>query len=154
MPWLLMYRKYVPAAQSVLLDYISPWNVISLIKAARKKHFLVVLAISGALLMKLNIAFATGLFSIAQVDFASSTQLVLDSAFNNSNFGDFADNFEDDTISLLAAWESTHLNATPSLGINSNHVFPPFHEGNAAGGKSPLRLIQSLLKDYRFKLGV
>jgi len=146
MPWLLMSRGYVPASQSVLLDYISPWSVMSLIKAARKKHFLVVLAISGAILIKLAIVFVTGLFSISTVEIAYTTPFVLESSFNNSaNFGDPANLPFHDGFPILKAYSINLLNVTPQLGVNSDHVFPVFHDSNGANGKKSMHSIQIVL---------
>jgi len=138
MPWLLMSRGYVPASQSVLPDYISPWSVISLITAARQKHFLVVLAISGAILTKLAIVFATGLFSISTVEVAYTAPFVLESSFNNSaNIGDPANLSFLDPFRILSAYSVNQLNVTPRLGVNSNHAFPVFYDSNGANGTRP-----------------
>jgi hypothetical protein len=154
MPWLLMSRGYVPASQSVLLDYISPWSVTSLIKAARKKHFLVVLAISGTILIKLAIVFATGLFSISKVEIAYTTPFVLESSFNSANFGDPANLPFSDGFPILKAYSINLLNVTPQLGVNSDHVFPIFHDSNGANGKKSMHSDSNRTHHYRFKLSV
>lgn len=136
MPWLLMSRGYAPASQSVLLDYISPWSVISLIKAVRRKHFLAALAINGTILIQLAIVFATGLFSIRTVRIAYPAPFVLESSFNNSaNIGDPANLPFQDSVPILSAYSVNQLNATPRLGVNSNHALPVFYDSNGANGK-------------------
>lgn len=47
MPWVLMLRGPTPASQSIFLDYLSKWNVISLYDSLKHKHFLVSLCVAG-----------------------------------------------------------------------------------------------------------
>lgn len=61
-PWQQMSKGFASPEQSVLLDYLSPWNVLALPKACKLQHYGVVIAISGSLLTQLLIVISTGLF--------------------------------------------------------------------------------------------
>ncbi|KAL8886405.1 MAG: hypothetical protein Q9192_006492 [Flavoplaca navasiana] len=57
-----MSKGFTSPEQSVLLDYLSPWNVVALGKACKAKHYAVAIAISGTLLTQLLVLISTGLF--------------------------------------------------------------------------------------------
>jgi len=60
---------------------------------------------------------------------------VLESSFNNdANIGDPANLPFDDTYPILVAYSVNQLNATPRLGVHSNHAFPVFRDSNDANG--------------------
>lgn len=67
-PWKSMRSKFQPASKSVLLDYISHWNVFSLIRAVKNRHSLAMLGIAGSLLLKIITALSTGLFVLQNVE--------------------------------------------------------------------------------------
>lgn len=60
-PWQVLRSGLSDASTSVLLDYVSPWNVISLFKSVKAKHFIVAISILATLLIRLLIVFSTGL---------------------------------------------------------------------------------------------
>lgn len=60
-PWMQMHKGFTPALQSLLLDYLSPWQVQSLVMSAKNKHFLVASSITGFVLLKIMILVSTGL---------------------------------------------------------------------------------------------
>ncbi|KAE9966649.1 hypothetical protein BLS_006877 [Venturia inaequalis] len=64
MPWRTLARGPAAASHSLMLDYISPWNVTSLFKSLKFGHFGVTLVLLGSLLIKIVIIASTGLFSI------------------------------------------------------------------------------------------
>ena len=59
--WYAMSKGPKSPKQSVLLDYLSPWNVLVLPRAISSKHYTVALSISGSLLLKLLIVLSTGI---------------------------------------------------------------------------------------------
>ena len=61
-PWQQMSKGFTSPEQSVLLDYLSPWNVVALGKARKAKHYAVAIATSGTLLTQLLVLISTGLF--------------------------------------------------------------------------------------------
>ena len=137
MPWLLMSSGFVSASESVSLDYISPWNVKSLIKTLRKGHFLATLAINGTLLIKLATIFATGMFSTSLSNIASTTSFTKETTFNNSYVSSPGQIRNDDIFPLLSTYVDNQFYTTPPLGSNSNLVFEVFDDGSMANGKKP-----------------
>ena len=137
MPWLLMSSGFVSASESVSLDYISPWNVKSLIKRLRKEHFLATLAINGTVLIKLATVFATGMFSTSLSDIASTTSFTKETTFNNSYVSSPGQIRNEDIFPLLSTYGDNQFNTTPPLGSNSNLVFEVFDDGSMANGKKP-----------------
>lgn len=64
MPWRTMAGGPAAASHSLLLDYISPWNITSFFKSLRTGHLGITLVLLGSLLIKVVIIASTGLFSI------------------------------------------------------------------------------------------
>lgn len=63
-PWRSLAAGQTSAKQSLLLDYISAWNVGALFTSAKARHFDVTAGIAATLLMQLMIVFSTGLFAL------------------------------------------------------------------------------------------
>lgn len=87
MPWRAMAKSSTPADHSLFLDYISPWNLLSLFRSLRASHFIVALAIAGTLLIDLLIVFSTGLF-MPQITHVThhSRQLMASTKLDGSRF--------------------------------------------------------------------
>lgn len=64
MPWRTMAGGPAAASHSLLLDYISPWNISSFFRSLKNGHLGVTLVLMGSLLIKIVIIASTGLFSI------------------------------------------------------------------------------------------
>jgi hypothetical protein len=63
-PWRRLAAGPASAERTVLLDYISNWNVKVLVFSIKAKHFDVFLVIAATLLLQLVIIFSTGLFAL------------------------------------------------------------------------------------------
>ena len=141
-PWLLMTRGYVPASESILLDYVSPWNALSLYKASKRKHFLVVLAISGTLVIKLLTALSTVLFTVRIVEVSNQMPFTVTNHFNNTAF--FPNSswplIHHDLRPLVNALAVSDYNVSEALGSNLNQVYQIFY-GNSLG--QPIHFIPS-----------
>lgn len=68
-----MAEKPVEARESILLDYVSEIQLVSMTKAIRNKHFDVAAGVTCSMLLRLLVIFSTGLFSLqtAQVRLSS-----------------------------------------------------------------------------------
>lgn len=66
-PWRALAEGRKEASQSVLLDYISSWNVIVLLKAIKRRQVVVGAAVSASLLLKILIVLSTGLLTLSEV---------------------------------------------------------------------------------------
>jgi hypothetical protein len=64
MPWKLMSEKSQAASNSLLLDYITPNVLIVIQKSARARHFPVLVAVFGSLMVVFTTVTSTGLFSL------------------------------------------------------------------------------------------
>ncbi|KAF2434530.1 hypothetical protein EJ08DRAFT_470203 [Tothia fuscella] len=54
-PWNAMAKGPSPASQSILLDYLSPMNIMSFFRSLKKGHYAVALTIFGSILLKIMI---------------------------------------------------------------------------------------------------
>ena len=61
-PWQVLQKKQAPVAQNILLDYISPMQVVAFGKALANKNFSVILSIAGFMIVKLLTLSSTALF--------------------------------------------------------------------------------------------
>lgn len=66
MPWRNMANGPRPAETSLLLDYISPWNVVALFKSVKNRHHMVFVAILDSPLINLLIVVSTALLSLRE----------------------------------------------------------------------------------------
>ncbi|RMJ27014.1 hypothetical protein PHISP_02143, partial [Aspergillus sp. HF37] len=68
MPWKAMLtREKAQASQTVLLDYITDWNVVAMVRATRNRHWAVCVAVLGSLLVALLTVLSTGLLMLQSV---------------------------------------------------------------------------------------
>jgi hypothetical protein len=87
MPWKAMAIGPQPARKSVLLDYISPWNVLVLFQSLVMRHYVVSIAVVGSISIRLMTVFSTGLFALQQVSVANSnTPLIATDRFDGSKY--------------------------------------------------------------------
>lgn len=63
-PWRSLAAGQTSAEQSLLLDYISTWNVRVLFRAGKARQFDVSAGVAATLLLQLMIIFSTGLFAL------------------------------------------------------------------------------------------
>jgi hypothetical protein len=62
-PWRVLATGPSAASESLLLDYLSPWNIISFISSIASRHYAVSLAVLGSFILKLLIISTTGLLA-------------------------------------------------------------------------------------------
>ncbi|KAJ5372562.1 Protein of unknown function DUF3433 [Penicillium concentricum] len=74
-PWKSMAEKPGEARESILLDYVSEIQLISIVKAIRNKHLDVAAGVTCSMLLRLLVIFSTSLFSLqrAQVHRSSGS---------------------------------------------------------------------------------
>ncbi|KAK2736811.1 hypothetical protein FQN55_001400 [Onygenales sp. PD_40] len=126
-PWLLMSRGPVAASDGLLLDYLSPWNVASLYRSLRRRHYLVSLAIVGTLLVHGLAIVSTNLFELRDLPIKRSTSLRLINDFNFS-----PDYFKPRDVATIPHMRAKGIALNGSdvpFGIVANHVFSPFQDG-------------------------
>lgn len=86
-PWAEMAKGQATADQSLLLDYVTPFQAVALIRALRNRHFVVASTITVFFLLKCLTIISTGLSSLDQVD-RNSTDVVmqLSNSFTGDNY--------------------------------------------------------------------
>lgn len=123
-PWALLKKKPETPKRSILLDYVSPWNVPVLLKALRRFDWPVVLAILGTLVLQLAAVSSTGLFTLEPVffeniDIATSSQYAFNPAGFTASQGDGLIPF----LTVGIGWQGL---AYPP-GTSSDQAFQPFN---------------------------
>ena len=94
-PWRQLAEHPTPAADTLLLDYISISKAEALLKSLKSRHWPVAIAVSGSLLIKLLTLFSTGLLTLQFVNLESKNVSLLAtdrfdaSAWNNKTYGYF-----------------------------------------------------------------
>lgn len=124
LPWAELARGPVTAEKSLLLDYMSPFLVVSIWKAIRQRHWLILVTISGFLLIKAMTVISTGLLVLENVLVADRAgHFQLDNVFDASTFahGQDADSESADIVYGVLAHQ---LNYPP--GTTATQAFETF----------------------------
>lgn len=117
-----MSKGVTSAKQSVLLDYLSPWNVLVLPRAMASGHHTVALGIVGSLLLKLLVITSTGLFVSRDITFQRDL-ISLTKAFGVSN------TFNPLNVDIRPLVNLEGANGTQrsyALGSTPEYTFQPF----------------------------
>lgn len=122
MPWVLMRRGLTPASESIFLDYISQWNVISLYKSLKQKHFLVSLCVAGSLILNGVTMFSTDLFELNPVRISRPSSLTAPRTFRGANY----DPSTADARAYAACSAFAAHNMTYPFGLHDTYVYTPF----------------------------
>ncbi|KAI2818566.1 hypothetical protein CBS115989_5050 [Aspergillus niger] len=123
MPWKFMIQEPKPATRSLLLDYVSDWNVVILFRALKQSSWAVVLAVLGTLLIKLITVVSTGLFMLQNVYMKDvPTTLMTQASFDAAGFNGSK---VDGTAAMVVAG-AWWLNLPYPLGSTDRYAFQPF----------------------------
>jgi hypothetical protein len=122
-PWQSMLEAPQPAEKSVLLDYVSDMQPVTMWKAFKNKHLLVFSGVSCTLLLQLMIVFSTGLFSLDEVQVhKQNVPIQLQNMFST----------KDSTLSTVGSQPYDIINGiafdnlTYPLGTNADLTFQEF----------------------------
>ncbi|KAG9557915.1 hypothetical protein KCU71_g10548, partial [Aureobasidium melanogenum] len=138
MPWKLMSDKPQPAKQSVLLDYVSPMQPIVIFASARARHWPVLTAAIGSILIIVMTVISTSLFVLEQTDLEQNqVPMTISSRINDSAF----DQNVIDSSPVLSALTivSGNLSMKYPLGTNQQYAADVFGTSKEADGISSLR---------------
>lgn len=122
MPWILMHRGLTPPSQSIFLDYMSKWNVVSLYQSFKQKHFLVSLCVAGSLLLNGVTVFSTGLFELDSVPITRPSSLTVPRAFSGANYT--ATVYDSRSYAACSAFAARNL--TRPFGLHEPYIYTPF----------------------------
>lgn len=132
MPWILMSRGPTTASESIFLDYMSPWNVVSLFRSLRWGHYLVSLCVAASLLINGLAALSTGLFELNEIWISRNTDIAVQYKFDASNFNPI----KTDGRSFIACLGTFHYDMSPAVGIHDRRVFSPFQKAGLDPARS------------------
>ncbi|KAK4043098.1 hypothetical protein C8A01DRAFT_32737 [Parachaetomium inaequale] len=108
-PWIQLTRGPLPATGNLLLNYVTPWSIISLIRSLSTRHFAVALGISGGIISRVLIVVSTGLLAAETKQLGFDTEFRMVDHFNLSlNAGHYYLNSLADTG--VALWANAHGN--------------------------------------------
>ncbi|KAE8413140.1 hypothetical protein BDV36DRAFT_39644 [Aspergillus pseudocaelatus] len=135
MPWKLMGQTPRPASQSLLLDYVSDWNVVTLFRALKHCHWVVAIAVLGTLLLKLLTVASTGLFMLQNVHVSNvHTELRAEATFSGTGYSS-----EDvDSNAALTVVGNKFLNLPHPVGTTDKYAFTPFHGSNTPSASNTI----------------
>jgi hypothetical protein len=129
-PWANMLNREAPVKDSLLLDYVSIWNVTALFKSLKQRHFLVTLAVLGTLLIKLSTISSTGLFTLSNPTIQVNKNHLLTHTFNASGF----DPLSVSVKPFMISFANLRYNVNTPIGVHENHAFPKFFDGASDHG--------------------
>jgi Protein of unknown function (DUF3433) len=112
-PWQEMRRGAKNAAQSVLLDYISPLSITSFLRAAHHHHVPVAASIAGFAILKLIILFSTGLLVLTPTSISHTSPATITTKFDGSSFWDTISNHDHFIYPMRAEYPYTNVSASP-----------------------------------------
>ncbi|RSL50541.1 hypothetical protein CEP51_015332 [Fusarium floridanum] len=81
-PWRELLAGPSPSSKSLLLDYITPFQVISITQGLRHRHYAVALTIAAFLLLKLVILISTTLFVMRETSLRATFSITYQDSFN------------------------------------------------------------------------
>ncbi|OJI99829.1 hypothetical protein ASPVEDRAFT_126945 [Aspergillus versicolor CBS 583.65] len=121
-PWRLMSRGFVSASDSVLLDYLSMWNVSALFKSLKRGHYMVSIPIAVSLVIKLMTVLSTGLFLAKDIQLVLTKDFQIQKDFQGSSFNESAV----DSRVYVQAWGVAQHNLSHPQGTMDKHAFQNF----------------------------
>ncbi|KAK3326722.1 hypothetical protein B0H66DRAFT_551574 [Apodospora peruviana] len=128
-PWMELARAPpLPADSNLLVNYLTPWSIVSLFRSLRAGHFPVALSVTGGLVLKALIVVSTGLFALQDRQLSYPTQVRMLEQFNMSR-GAY-----NDTTALPAStpdpgvlfWAINYGHVAPPAGVNSQYATTSF----------------------------
>ncbi|PYI10640.1 hypothetical protein BO78DRAFT_305655 [Aspergillus sclerotiicarbonarius CBS 121057] len=131
-PWKAMHQEPKPASQSLLLDYVSDWNVVIMLRAL-KHTWAVPLAVLGTLLIKLVTVVSTGLFMLQSVYMDDvPTTLHAQASFNAAGY----DAAKVDGTAAMVVAGAWWLDLPYPVGSTDQYAFQPFTTQSNLGSEA------------------
>ncbi|KAK9421631.1 hypothetical protein SUNI508_05561 [Seiridium unicorne] len=118
-PWVNMSKGPAEAKRSILLDYLSVWQPISIIKAIRHMDYSVAAASTNLILIKILIVISTALITLSPVQ-VSRSQIPL---LVESEFVDSAAGFQDAALAYYTFRGLVDLKTTENDGFTTNTAY-------------------------------
>lgn len=126
-PWQILKQGPANADESVLLDYVSPWNILAIFKSLKAGHHIVTITILNTLLLRLLIVFSTGLLLLQDVVVQNiPAQLVATDQFDHNEFN--ASSVDATPTLTVSGISLLDLNFPP--GTSSDYAYQSFNLSN------------------------
>ncbi|KAL6243152.1 hypothetical protein RBB50_009703 [Rhinocladiella similis] len=127
-PWAEMARKPQPAQNSLLLDYITPFQVVALWKSLHRRHFTVSCTIVVFFLLKVATILSTGIFSLLSVQRNDvAITMMLNNTFDGSAFNQAA---SVDSRAAYIVYGHHQYNVSLPVGTTSSFASQSFSPSN------------------------
>lgn len=136
-PWHQLGTSFAPAERNMLLDYLSPLQVTSFVRAVRYRHTPVAASIAGFAILKAIILLSTGLLVSTPVTVTESSPVKLTSTFSGAQFWDTGpDHFQSVGTGGYAVAAYSNISAQPVHaylgGLREENVMPAGIANNMA----------------------
>ncbi|KAK5046691.1 hypothetical protein LTR84_007452 [Exophiala bonariae] len=123
-PWAEMAKGPQTAKNSLLLDYVTPFQLVSLWRSIRKSHFNVAATVIVFFLIKVITILSTGIFSLRAVQQDGvATTMALNNTFDGSNFQQAA---SVDSRAAYVVYGQQAYNVTPPSGTSDQYTVQSF----------------------------
>ncbi|KAF2496882.1 hypothetical protein BU16DRAFT_607587 [Lophium mytilinum] len=132
LPWAKLHQGKSPASETLLIDYISQAQTVTLWKSLKARHFPVVLATIGGLLLKLLIVVSTGLFSLQQGFEVHQASLLAADKFDPSAWN----RTSDDPVPAMFAYAVNGLNMSYPPGTTDHYAIPTLRLADSVIGSA------------------
>jgi hypothetical protein len=74
-PWRMLSQQGQISPEALLIDYVTPIPIVSLLKAAKARHLLVVIVLIASIALQLVTVLSTGLFDVQYLEISKNTTL-------------------------------------------------------------------------------
>jgi hypothetical protein len=136
-PWQVLASGPSSASQSLLLDYISPWNTISFISSLASRHYGVSLTVFGSFILKLLIISSTGLLALESSMTVRNRSLELSTGFGRGTIDLNAVTANDALMGIANAGGQLQ-----ELGIDGSWAYQAFRQLDPSLGMWPKNLFE------------
>ncbi|KAI1291624.1 hypothetical protein F5Y03DRAFT_30422 [Xylaria venustula] len=130
-PWMSMGFRIADARKSLLLDYVSPFELKSLYKATKNRHWAVAASNLGFVILKFITVISTVLLQPSPTLLSKSTPVTIMSQFNESTFWNFV----------------TPNSERPVFDFNDQENYPYFRSRLTVSSLDPLFVYADIVRN-------
>lgn len=144
-PWRELLAGPSPSKNSLLLDYITNFQVISITHAAKRRHFLIVASIAGFFLLKFIILISTALFVATETDSETVLKVQVENTFTSVVAWNTYDNYDPNRNQPNSSLFGTEL-----VGIQSESSIWAYLSrlNNVSNGRTDWKLPDDLVTQW------
>ncbi|RWA12428.1 hypothetical protein EKO27_g2681 [Xylaria grammica] len=122
-PWMRLSQNSAPASQTIVLDYVSQFSPFAIFTALSKRDFIVSVAITVSVILKILITISTSLISLSWIGLnQNSYPMLLRDEFVDSN-AKLATLSTDNSLATSMVKDLRNHNFTLPDGISKNYAF-------------------------------